>query len=79
MLSYTTYYVLDIILRYTILYCTVLYCTDIYMYSYVSYLYVKLMLNNHNYTMSYYPDKGEENHYYDKDEDIRIYLESLCK
>ena len=32
-----------------------------------------------NYTMSYYPDKGEENHYYDKDENIREYLESLVK
>ena len=32
-----------------------------------------------NYTMSYYPDRGEENHYYDKDEDIRDYLESLSK
>ena len=32
-----------------------------------------------NYTMSFYPDRGEENHYYDKDEDIREYLESLGK
>lgn len=32
-----------------------------------------------NYTMSYYPDRGEEHHYYDKDEDIREYLESLKK
>ena len=32
-----------------------------------------------NYTMSYYPDRGEEHHYYDKDEDIRNYLESLKK
>ena len=32
-----------------------------------------------NYTMSFYPDRGEENHYYDKDEDIRYYLESLGK
>lgn len=32
-----------------------------------------------NYTMSFYPDRGEENHYYDKDENIRYYLESLGK
>lgn len=32
-----------------------------------------------NYTMSYYPDRGEEHHYYDKDENIREYLESLKK
>ena len=32
-----------------------------------------------NYTMSYYPDRGEEHHYYDKDESIRDYLESLQK
>ena len=32
-----------------------------------------------NYTMSYYPDRGEEHHYYDKDESIREYLESLSK
>ena len=30
-----------------------------------------------NYTMSYYPDKGDEHHYYDKDDSIRKYLESL--
>jgi len=32
-----------------------------------------------NYTMSFYPDRGEEHHSYNKDEDIREYLESLCK
>jgi hypothetical protein len=30
-----------------------------------------------NYTMSYYPDRGDEHHYYDKDDSIREYLESL--
>jgi len=33
--------------------------------------------NTQNYTMSYYPDRGEEHHYYDKDESIRDYLQSL--
>jgi len=32
-----------------------------------------------NYTMSFYPDRGEERHSYNKDEDICEYLESLCK
>ena len=32
-----------------------------------------------NYTMSFYPDRGEIRNYYDKDEDIRDYLESLGK
>jgi hypothetical protein len=32
-----------------------------------------------NYTMTYYPDRGDEHHYYDKDESIREYLESLKK
>jgi len=32
-----------------------------------------------NYTMSYYPDGGEEHHYYDKNKDIRDYLNSLDK
>ena len=40
---------------------------------------LKFWENSCNYTMSYYPDKGEENHYYDKDEDIRDYLKSLGK
>ena len=40
---------------------------------------LKFWENSCNYTMSYYPDRGEENHYYDKDEDIREYLESLGK
>jgi len=40
---------------------------------------LKFWENSCNYTMSYYPDRGEENHYYDKDEDIRDYLESLGK
>ena len=32
-----------------------------------------------NYTMSFYPDRGEIRNYYNKDEDIREYLESLGK